>query len=138
VASIYEIRGSLEALAAQLFATRASGAQVKTLDEAVSRLESAYKSGDVEKIVVAKSHFYDVMLEGSGNTILPTLFRTMNARITQLRRVSLSSPKRAVTSLREIRSVLRAIKQRDPEGAFKASLHHVKEASRVALASLAP
>jgi DNA-binding GntR family transcriptional regulator len=138
VASIYEIRGSLEALAAQLFATRASDAQVKTLDEAVSRLESAYKSGDVEKIVVAKSHFYDVMLEGSGNTILPTLFRTMNARITQLRRVSLSSPKRAVTSLREIRSVLRAIKQRDPEGAFKASLHHVKEASRVALASLAP
>jgi DNA-binding GntR family transcriptional regulator len=138
VASIYEIRGALEALAAELFAKSASDAQVKTLDEAVSRLEGAYKSGDVETIVVAKSRFYDVLLEGSGNTILPALFRTMNARITQLRRVSLSSPKRAVTSLREIRAVLRAIKQRDPEGAFKASLHHVREASRVALASLAP
>jgi DNA-binding FadR family transcriptional regulator len=60
----------------------------------------------------------------------------MNARITQLRRVSLSSPKRATVSLREIRAVLRAIKQRDPDAAFKASLHHVKEASKVALASL--
>jgi DNA-binding GntR family transcriptional regulator len=138
VVSIYEIRGALEALAAQLFAASASDAQVETLEKAVASLDAAYKTNDVEKIVVAKSHFYDVLLEGSGNTILPTLFRTMNARITQLRRVSLSSPKRAVTSLREIRAVLRAIKQRDPEGAFKASLYHVREASKVAVASLTP
>jgi DNA-binding FadR family transcriptional regulator len=31
---------------------------------------------------------------------------------------------------------LRAIKQRDPETAFKASLHHVQQASKTALASL--
>jgi len=137
-ASIYEARGALEALAAQLFAANASNDRVKELDAAVVQLETAYKTGDVEKIVVAKHIFYDVLLEGCGNSILPTLFRTMNARITQLRRVSLSSPKRAVVSLREIRAVLRAIKQRNPEAAFKASLHHVKEASKVALASLKP
>ena len=136
VASIYEVRGALEALAAQLFAASASDEQVKELDSAVTRLEAAYKSGDLETIVHAKRIFYDVLLEGCGNNILPTLFRTMNARITQLRRVSLSSPKRATVSLREIRAVLRAIKQRDPEAAFKASLHHVKQASKVALASL--
>ena len=106
------------------------------LDAAVTQLDGAYKTGDLEKIVVAKRIFYDVLLEGCGNNILPTLFRTMNARITQLRRVSLSSPKRATVSLREIRAVLRAVKRRDPDSAFKASLHHVKEASKVALASL--
>lgn len=136
VASIYEVRGALEALAAQLFAASASDEQVAELDAAVTQLDGAYKTGDLEKIVVAKRIFYDVLLEGCGNNILPTLFRTMNARITQLRRVSLSSPKRATVSLREIRAVLRAIKQRDPDAAFKASLHHVKEASKVALASL--
>ena len=136
VASIYEVRGALEALAAQLFAASASDEQVAELDAAVTQLDGAYKTGDLEKIVVAKRIFYDVLLEGCGNNILPTLFRTMNARITQLRRVSLSSPKRATVSLREIRAVLRAIKQRDPDAAFKASLHHVKQASRVALASL--
>jgi DNA-binding GntR family transcriptional regulator len=136
VASIYEVRGALEALAAQLFAASASDEQVAELDAAVTQLDGAYKTGDLEKIVVAKRIFYDVLLEGCGNNILPTLFRTMNARITQLRRVSLSSPKRATVSLREIRAVLRAIKQRDPDSAFKASLHHVKEASKVALASL--
>jgi DNA-binding GntR family transcriptional regulator len=138
VASIYEIRGALEALAAQLFAASASDEQIAELDAAVTRLDAAYKTGDVEIIVVAKQKFYDVLLEGSGNGILPTLFRTMNARITHLRRVSLSSPKRSAVSIREIRAVLRAIKQRDPEAAFKASLHHVKEASKVALASLKP
>ena len=136
VASIYEVRGALEALAAQLFSTNASDEQVKDLDAAVTQLEVAYKTSDVEKIVVAKRIFYDVLMEGCGNNILPTLFRTMNARVTQLRRVSLSSPKRATISLREIRAVLRAIKQRNPEAAFKASLHHVKEASKVALTSL--
>jgi DNA-binding GntR family transcriptional regulator len=136
VASIYEVRGALEALAAQLFAVTANDAQVKELDDAVNQLEAAYKTEDVEGIVVAKSIFYDVLLEGSGNSILPTLLRTMNARITQLRRVSLSSPKRATVSLREIRAVLRAIKQRDPEAAFKTSLHHVQQASRTALAFL--
>jgi len=136
VASIYEVRGALEALAAQLFAATASDEQVKELDVAVTHLEAAYKTRDVEKIVFAKRNFYDVLLEGSGNSILPTLLRTMNARITQLRRVSLSSPKRATVSLREIRGVLRAVKQRDPDAAYKTSLHHVKEASKIVLASL--
>ena len=136
VASIYEVRGALEALAAQLFAATAGDEQVDELDAAVTQLDVAYKTGDIEMVVVAKHIFYDVLMEGCGNNILPTLFRTMNARITQLRRVSLSSPKRATVSLREVRAVLRAIKQRDPDAAFKASLHHVKEASKVALASL--
>jgi GntR family transcriptional regulator, trigonelline degradation regulator len=138
VASIYEIRGALEALAAQLFAAAASETQVEELSRSVDKLEVAYKSEDLETIVVAKQRFYDVLLAGSGNSILPSMLRTMNARITQLRRVSLSSPQRGAVSLREIRAVLRAIKRRDPDGAFKASLHHVKEASKVALRSLQP
>lgn len=138
VASIYAVRGALEALAAQLFAAAASDAQVEELSEAVDVLAEAYKSEDLETIVVAKQRFYDILLTGSGNSILPSMFRTMNARITQLRRVSLSSPQRAAVSLREIRAVLRAIKRRDPDDAFKASLHHVKEASKVALKFLQP
>ena len=84
VASIYEVRGALEALAAQLFAASASDEQVAELDAAVTQLDGAYKTGDLEKIVVAKRIFYDVLLEGCGNNILPTLFRTMNARITPI------------------------------------------------------
>jgi DNA-binding GntR family transcriptional regulator len=135
-ASIYEVRGVLEALAAKLFAQHASAAQIKALEAAVDRLEAAYATADLDRIVVAKKEFYDVMLEGSGNVIIPAILRTMNARITQLRRVSLSSPKRFAASMREIRAVLRAIKKRDHEAAFQASLAHLAQASKVALAQL--
>jgi DNA-binding GntR family transcriptional regulator len=84
VASIYEVRGALEALAAQLFAATASDERVNELDAAVTQLETTYKTGDIERIVVAKRIFYEVLLEGCGNSILPALLRTMNARITQL------------------------------------------------------
>jgi len=138
VASIYEIRGALEALAAQLFAATAGDVQIEELSDAVDALEDAYGSENIERIVIAKQRFYDVLLIGSGNSILPSMLRTMNARITQLRRLSLSSPQRGAVSLREIRAILRAIKRRDPDGASKASLHHAKEASKVALRSLQP
>jgi DNA-binding GntR family transcriptional regulator len=135
-ASIYEVRGVLEALAAKLFAEKASPEQIQELSESVDRLDAAYATQDVEQILVAKKAFYDVMLEGSQNVIIPSMLRTMNARITQLRRVSLSSPKRLPGSMKEIRAVLKAIKGRDPEAAFQASTRHIAEASKAAIAKL--
>ncbi|WP_375458242.1 GntR family transcriptional regulator [uncultured Enterovirga sp.] len=135
-ASIYQVRGVLEALAAKLFAEKATPEQVAALSDSVDRLAAAYGSGEVEQILVAKKAFYDILLDGSQNVIIPSMLRTMNARITQLRRVSLSSPKRLPGSIREIRAVLKAIKARDPEAAFQASLRHIAEASKVAMTKL--
>lgn len=135
-ASIYQIRGALEALAAKLFATVANDQQVQALAAAVSVLEKAYKAQELDAIVEAKQTFYYILIEGSGNSMIASILNTMNARITMLRRVSLSSPERAPASIREIRAVLRAIKRRDPEAAYAASLHHIEQAAKVALASL--
>ncbi len=135
-ASIYEVRGVLEGLAAKLFAERATDEQIAELSASVDRLEAAYATADVERILVAKKAFYDVLLAGSQNVVIPSILRTMNARVTQLRRVSLSSPKRLPASIGEIRAVLKAIRDRDPEAAFQASLRHITEASKVAMAKL--
>ena len=135
-ASIYQVRGALEALAAQLFATHATDQQVQQLEASVRVLDQAYKDGDVNGIVKAKSRFYGILFEGSGNSMIPTILNTMNARITMLRRVSLSSPKRGPASIREIRAVVSAIKKRDPQAAYEASLAHIHQAARVALATL--
>lgn len=135
-ASIYQIRGALEALAAGLFAINASDVQVEELDAAVQALEQAYRSRDIELIVPAKQHFYEVLLDGSGNSIIASVLNTMNARITMLRRVSLASPERWPSSIREIRSLLKAIKRRDADAASAASLRHVQQAAKVALVTL--
>ena len=134
--SIYEVRGVLEALAARLFAEKASAEQIQELSDTVDQLESVYATQDVEQILVAKKAFYDVLLDGSQNVIIPSLLRTMNARITQLRRVSLSNTKRLPGSIKEIRAVLKAIRNRDPEAAFRASMRHVVGAQKAAIAKL--
>jgi DNA-binding GntR family transcriptional regulator len=136
-ASIYQVRGALEALAAQLFASQASDAQVEQLEAAVRVLEQAYKAEDVDRIVAAKRRFYAVLFEGSANSMIASILNTMNARITMLRRVSLSSPKRGAASIREIRAVMSAIRKRDPQAAYEASAHHIRQAAKVALATLA-
>lgn len=135
-ASIYQIRGALEALAAQLFALNASDAQVAELSSSVKTLELAYKGRDVEVIVTAKRRFYEILMAGSGNNMIASVLNKMNARITMLRRVSLASPDRWPASIREIKAVLKAIRQRDPAAAFNASLRHIQQAAREALASL--
>lgn len=135
-ASIYQIRGALEALAAQLFALNASDAQVAELSSSVKTLELAYKGRDIQVIVTAKRRFYEILMAGSGNNMIASVLNKMNARITMLRRVSLASPDRWPASIREIKAVLKAIRQRDPDAAFNASLRHIQQAAREALASL--
>jgi DNA-binding GntR family transcriptional regulator len=135
-ASIYQIRGALEALGAQLFALNASDAEVKELEASVRTLEAAYRARDLDTIVEAKRRFYEILIGGSGNSMLASVLNKMNARITMLRRVSLASPERWQSSIREIRAVLKAIKQRDPAAAFAASQRHIEQAAKVALESL--
>jgi DNA-binding GntR family transcriptional regulator len=134
--SLYEMRGALEALAARLFAVRGSDAQIAELERAVGVLQAAYKRRGIGKIVEAKRRFYEVLTEGSGNSMIGPALNTMYARINQLRRISLSSPRRAPQSMREIRAIVAAIKRRDAGAAYAASLHHVEQAAKAALGNL--
>lgn len=134
--SLYQMRGALEALAARLFADQASDAQTAELEAAVRVLQAAYKSRDLEQVVAAKRRFYEVLIAGSGNNMIGPALNTMYARINQLRRISLSSPRRAPQSMREIRAIVAAIKRRDPAAAYAASLHHVEQATKAALGNL--
>lgn len=134
--SVYQVRAALEALAAWLFVENATDAQVGSLREAAERLAHAYKSGEVEEILAAKEEFYTTFFEGSGNTIIPAQLRSLNDRITALRRLTLASPKRAKQSIREIRELVAAISRRDAEAAYDLSLQHIQQAAKVALKGL--
>ena len=135
-ASVYQVRAALEAMAARLFVECASDEQVADLESSVETLAAAYATQDVAQILAAKQVFYDVLITGTGNNVLRSLLRSLNDRITMLRRVTLSSPTRAAESIREIRDIMAAIRRRDADGAFAASLHHIQEAAKVALAGL--
>jgi DNA-binding GntR family transcriptional regulator len=131
--SIYEVRGALESLAGALFAKYASEGQMERLEIAVEQVANAYDKGDIGEILTAKDAFYAVLLEGAGNEIVPSFLSMLQARISLLRRVSLSRPARLAASIEEIRAIMAALKKRDPEAAAAACRRHVENAADAAL-----
>lgn len=131
--SIYEVRAALESLAGSLFATNATPVQLRMLEGAVADLSAAYRTGVIEDILQKKNVFYQILLEGSGNDIIPALLRMMHARISLLRRLSLGRSARLAVSIREIRAILKAAKARDPVATAEACRLHVQRAADSAL-----
>jgi GntR family transcriptional regulator, trigonelline degradation regulator len=131
--SIYQVRGALESLAGALFALNATQAQIRRLETAVSDLADAYNEEKLEGILQKKDVFYEILLEGGGNEIIPALLRMMHARISLLRRVSLGRSARLSISIKEIRLILKAVKARDSAAAAEACRLHVERAADAAL-----
>lgn len=133
---IYQVRTLLEGLACELFATKASDAQLAAIQAAFERLRASYDSADPMARLTAKNQFYDVLIDGSGNEALGQSLRMLNARIMLLRATSLRAPGRGAESLRELGDLLAALARRDPEAARRAAVYHVECAAKSALEML--
>jgi GntR family transcriptional regulator, trigonelline degradation regulator len=138
VRSLYEVRAVLEAQAAKLFSERASDGEMQALIEATAEIERVYRNGTTDARLAAKNRFYEIVIAGSRNEILPAMFRTINDRVNLLRRMSMSSDERLPQSLAEIKAIVDAITKRNSSKAFELSIAHVAAASDAALRSLKP
>lgn len=141
VEDLYEVRANLEALAARLFAERASDEQVAQLLQAVSDLRRAIKGPGAQKraihsLISAKDRYYDVYLGGCGNSEIRSILAGLQARVRLMRATSLSQPKRPQQTLAEIEEVVAAIERRDPEAAATAAAAHVERAAENGLRGL--
>lgn len=116
---LYAIRAVLEGLAARLFVENASDAQIRILERCVSVTSRAYKTGDPEQILEAKNRFYDALFEGAGSETLSSMIATLHGRIRRWRALGLSHPRRSAKrwqeSLRGLRAMIAAIKEKDAE-----------------------
>lgn len=134
--SIYQVRGVLEGLAVRLFARRASEAQLARLEAAADALERVYKKFEPNEFLRAKTEFYNILLEGADNEVVTAMLRNMHIRVSQLRATSLSDPGRAKESMKEIRQLLIALKDREEDAAWTACMLHIENATQTALAVL--
>lgn len=133
---IYQIRELLECYAARLFAERATDEQVRSLAQAVNDLENACLTEDIMEFLKVKTKVYDILFSGCGNLIAHSIFRSLIARVNFLRKTSLAQRSRPRNSVAEIQAMLRAIEERDPQGAYDRCLEHVRRASVLALQGL--
>jgi DNA-binding GntR family transcriptional regulator len=135
---LYAVRALLEGFAGEQFALRGTDCEIEALTDAIERLEVVIAEGlDPTALIEAKTRFYAVLMEGSGNIFVRQMLGMLHNRVTLLRVTSMSQPGRMVQSMAEIREIHSAIVARDPAAAKAACERHIASATAVALAMLA-
>jgi DNA-binding GntR family transcriptional regulator len=134
-ANIYQVRAALEGLVAAQFAEKGNDIDVHALEDAIGRLEQAYRSSDFEKILSAQRRFYDVICAGARNAIVRDILGHLGTRINQLRSTSRLNSKRGVESLAELKELAQALFARNPKAARAAAIKHIDAAAKAAARS---
>jgi GntR family transcriptional regulator, trigonelline degradation regulator len=135
--NIYQVRQALERLAAEEFTRHASSEQVGALRECFTRLRSNPVKKDPRALLQQKNRFYDLLAEGSGNTVVGQMMTLLRNRVTMLRRFTLSSPGRTARSIKELESIVKAVEARNAKRAGQMCADHIGNAAEIALAGFA-
>lgn len=137
-ADIYEMRVSLEGLAARRFIERATRQKVAELRAAFEGYVAAAPSdGDNLDRLRAKDAFYKTLFEGAASEPLTQMLTMLQSRVRLLRWTSLSVPGRAEETVKEMRAIVEAIEVKDAQAAAEACARHVRNAAATALARIA-
>ncbi|MBK8764570.1 MAG: GntR family transcriptional regulator [Burkholderiaceae bacterium] len=133
-AEIFTVREALEGMAARLLAARPDPGAIAQMRQSVRTLQRiAAGRMDRAELVATKALFYDALFGGCGNQTLSQVMRQLLARISLLRRASLSRPGRLAHSIAEITAIVDAIEAGDEAGAEQAARLHVRRACAAAL-----
>ncbi len=125
---IYEVRSLLEGQAAALCAKHAEPSDVRQLEKAIEAFRAAAEADDVARCVEATSDFYRTILRCSRNAVIEQMLNGLHARVSFLRSRSMAFKGRTKVSLREMRAILQAIRDKDSKGAQRAAKLHVNQA----------
>jgi DNA-binding GntR family transcriptional regulator len=130
----YRIRAVMEALVVEQFVERARDTELEALVEESRRLKSAYRSGDVERMLIEKRAFYDRICSGARNPMAFDIINRLILRTSALRRRSLMRKQRQQQSIKEIDVLIEAIRKGDVEAAREAAMQNVAHSASSALA----
>jgi DNA-binding GntR family transcriptional regulator len=137
VREIFELRASLETLAAELFTERASVQEIVALSEALTALEQCLETFDLGQMRAVKESYYEVLFTGARNEEIRRALSNVIDRIYFLRSQLMVDPNRRQASLAEMRRLTAALVSRDRVAARAASLAHIEAARDAALVGLA-
>jgi len=124
----------MEALVVEQFIEKASNAELAALVQESKQLKNAYRSSDVEQMLVAKRVFYDRICSGAQNPMAFDIINRLVLRTSVLRRRSLMRKQRQQQSIKEIDILIEAICRRDVKSAREAAIQNVAHSASSALA----
>lgn len=136
ITEIYEVRISLDMLAASLAAERISDEELEEMNRQLLLTASLSVETEMAEIVAADSVFHDVLYRAARNERLLGIISNLREQITNIRGRSMAQPGRMKDTLTEHRNLLDAIASRDPEAAAAAARVHIENAERTLIESL--
>lgn len=137
IAEIYEIRTSLDMLAAGLAAERITPEELANMNRYLVEISKAANIMDMDKIVELDTAFHDVLYTASRNERLHGIIYNLRDQLTSIRGRSMSYPGRMSETMDEHRALVDSIAARDVERAQRAARIHMENAERTLMRSLA-
>jgi DNA-binding GntR family transcriptional regulator len=128
IVDVFEIRGALEGLAAELAAERITDNELEELERYLVKIADDIEKGDLDKVVATDTEFHSILYQASRNQRLSQIISNLREQIQRFRTTSLSYPGRMKTALEEHRKIVEAISARDCELAFKLAQEHIENA----------
>lgn len=135
IIELFQIKESLEGLAASLLARRGDVPELTVLRGNIEDSEQAARSRDTEGYARLVPEFHWAIVHGADNLKLVEHYRRLMNQLAYQRLVlrTVEHPGRIAASTREHRAVLEMIEQKDPFGAESAMRNHVYSSCREAL-----
>lgn len=135
VIELFELKESLEGLAASLLARRGDAAELGVLRRNLEDSEEAVRSEDPEAYARLVHEFHWIMVRGADNRKLVEHYERLMNQLAYHRLVirTVGQPGRILDSIREHRAVLEMIEHKDPFGAESVMRNHVYASAREAL-----
>ena len=133
VVHLYQVRATLESAAGRLAAETGTTEQVARIRAVFTVIEETTAQLTLAELITLKNEFYAALIDASGNPIIGDMLSNVQARISQMRALTLHSPGRERHMIAELHRVVEAIEQADPDRAEAACRAHVESAQKIAL-----
>ncbi len=133
---VYEIRISLDTLAAGLAAERISDEELEELQRLLVKVGAAIEKNDMAKVVEADIEFHDVLYKASRNERLRNIINNLREQITVIRGVSMRYPGRLKDTQDEHRRLVESISARNVEKSQEMARIHLENAEKTLMAAM--
>lgn len=136
LANVFEVREIIEPALARKAALRATPEQIAELEAILAKQEAKVQRG--ESYPDEDAQFHDTIAVAADNPIVLRLLAAIMDLLRESRASYLQSGERPIRSLEGHRRILEAIRRRDGEAAFQATLEHIVEVRRGVLGEAGP
>lgn len=136
VIELYDIRASMDALAAEKAAEQATRKDLNGLKGFLKKMAEAIDAGNIQNYFKFNIDFHIGIVRISRNNNLFTLIEGIYNKASLCRKTNLSFQNRVSISYRQHKEILDAIKAGNPAEASRLMKHHILDAKNVLIASL--